>query len=131
MKEAKNILDELGHSLYHGLDGLRPAQAMAVIQVNRVDSKPLQALCACLLDVFGIISSLSCAVWFSDVGELGSQKDLVALSSPFKPVANEVFIIHICVLLVRLGIAMGGRYLYICLRCPNWSLQAHKLDLIP
>ena len=72
MMEAKNLLDELRHSLNHRLDGLCAAQAMAVIQINRVDSKTLEALCACFFDVFRIVSYLSCTVWFSDIGEFSS-----------------------------------------------------------
>ena len=90
---------ELSHCLYGMLDRGFEIEAVAVIQIDGLDTEPLQALCACFFGVFGVATEIILLMG-AHAGELGSEEDLVALPCTSEPFSDQVFAVALLWMLV-------------------------------
>src|SRR4029453_5577486 len=74
------LLDEAGHRADRLLDRHGIIDAMLVVEVNRIDTKSLQARFASLIDVFGAAIDSDASIRSSSLAELG--RDYRFVSSP-------------------------------------------------
>ena len=97
--------------LCHHADGLFDGDvcidAVAVVEVDVVDTKTLQGLVARLTDVVRVVAYLTGAIRSDPIGELCGKEDVVTLASSLEPSAVRKYLSAEFVGEVRLGAQSG------------------------
>lgn len=92
--ESENSLFQLSHSLDRLLHRRHPIQTMAIIQIYRRYSQPLQTLLASFLDILRVAPHRHLAVCEMN-GEFRGQEDLITFAGSLEPFADQVFAVHV------------------------------------